>query len=97
MPSMLNAAFAAIPGGAPTDAATLAQVLQLHVVGTRYLASQLTNGQSLPTLLTNRSLSVGLTGSTVRLTGPRNFATVVAADVVAKNGVIHAVDTVLLP
>lgn len=92
-----NAAFAAIPGGAPADVATLTQVLQLHVVGTRALSTQLTNGQQLPTLLTNRSLSVGLTGGAVRITGPRNFANVIAADVVAKNGVIHVIDAVLLP
>ncbi|MFN9097639.1 MAG: fasciclin domain-containing protein [Gemmatimonadaceae bacterium] len=92
-----NAAFAAIPGGAPSDVATLTQVLQLHVVGARALSTQLTNGQQLPTLLSNRSLTVGLVGGGVRITGPRNFASVVAADVVAKNGVIHVIDTVLLP
>jgi uncharacterized surface protein with fasciclin (FAS1) repeats len=92
-----NAAFAAIPGGAPSDVATLTQVLQLHVVGARALSTQLTNGQQLPTLLSNRSLTVGLVGGGVRITAPRNFATVVAPDVVAKNGVIHVVDTVLLP
>lgn len=91
-----NAAFAAIPGGAPTTAAALTPVLQLHVVGARALSTQLTNGQLLPTLLSGTSLTVGLTGG-VRVTGPRNFATVVAADIVAKNGVIHAIDTVLLP
>lgn len=92
-----NAAFAAIPGGAPTNPATLTSVLQLHVVGTRALSTQLTNGQQLPTLLTNTSLSVGLISGGVRITGPRNFATVVTPNVVAKNGVIHVIDTVLLP
>jgi uncharacterized surface protein with fasciclin (FAS1) repeats len=91
-----NAAFAAIPGGAPTTAAALTPVLQLHVVGTRALSTQLTNGQLLPTLLTGVNLTVGLTGG-VRVTGPRNFATVVSPNIVAKNGVIHVVDTVLLP
>lgn len=91
-----NAAFAAIPGGAPSDPAVLAQVLQLHVVGTRALSTDLTNGQVLPTLLTGSSLTVGLTGG-VRITGPRNFAQVVTPNVIAKNGVIHVIDTVLLP
>ena len=91
-----NAAFAAIPGGAPTTAAALTPVLQLHVIGSRALSTQLTSGLLLPTLLTGRNLSVSLT-SGVRVTGPRNFATVVTADIVAKNGVIHAVDRVLLP
>jgi uncharacterized surface protein with fasciclin (FAS1) repeats len=91
-----NAAFAAIPGGAPTNPATLAQVLQLHVVGARALSTSLGNNQRLTTLL-GPQLTVGITGSTVRLTGPRNTATVTTADVVAKNGVIHVIDTVLLP
>jgi transforming growth factor-beta-induced protein len=92
-----NAAFAAIPGGAPTTAAALTPVLQLHVVGTRALSTQLTNNQSLPTLLPNASLTVGLINNGVRITGPRNAANVTAANVVAKNGVIHVIDTVLLP
>ncbi|MCO4098042.1 MAG: fasciclin domain-containing protein [Gemmatimonas sp.] len=91
-----NAAFAAIPGGAPTTAAALTPVLQLHVIGSRALSSQLTNGQLLPTLLPNVSLTVGLTTG-VRITGPRNFASVVTPNIVAKNGVIHVIDTVLLP
>ncbi len=92
-----NAAFTTIPGGAPTDVAVLTRVLQLHVVPTRALSTDLTNGQVLPTLLTGRSLTVGLIGSNVRLTTPTNFATVVTPNVIAKNGVIHVIDTVLLP
>jgi len=92
-----NAAFAAIPGGAPSNVAVLTQVLQLHVVGSRALSTQLTNGQLLPTLLTGRSLTVGLIGGNVRLTTPTNFATVITPNVIAKNGVIHVIDTVLLP
>ncbi|MCU0622939.1 MAG: fasciclin domain-containing protein, partial [Gemmatimonadaceae bacterium] len=91
-----NAAFAAIPGGAPTTAAGLTPVLQYHVLGSRNLAASLTNGQVLTTLQTG-TLTVGITGSAVRLTGRTNFANVVATDVVAKNGVIHVIDTVLLP
>jgi len=91
-----NAAFAAIPGGAPTTSAALTPVLQLHVVASRALSTQLSNGQVLPTLLPNGNLTVSLT-SGVRLTGPRNFATVTTANIVAKNGVIHVIDTVLLP
>jgi transforming growth factor-beta-induced protein len=91
-----NAAFAAIPGGAPTSATVLSQVLRLHVVGARALSTALSNGQDVTSLL-GPSLRVGITGSTIRITGPANAATVSAADVVAKNGVIHVIDTVLLP
>jgi len=71
-------------------------VLRLHVVGSRALSSQLTEGLQLPTLLNGTSLTVSLTTG-VRVTGPRNSATVTTADIQAKNGVIHVVDTVLLP
>ena len=91
-----TAAFAAIPGGAPTTSAALTPVLQYHVIGARALAASLSNGQSLTTLQ-GGALTVGITGSAVRVTGARNFANVVATDVVAKNGVIHVIDTVLLP
>lgn len=91
-----NAAFAAVPGGAPTTQAGLTPVLQFHVIGTRALASSLSNNQVLTTLQ-GGTLTVGITGSAVRLTGARNFANVVATDVTAKNGVIHVIDTVLLP
>ncbi len=91
-----NAAFAAIPGGAPADPATLAQVLQLHVVGARALSTGLTNGQQVASLL-GPQLTIGITGTTVRVTGPSNTANVAVTDVVAKNGVIHVIDTVLLP
>lgn len=91
-----NAAFAAIPGGAPTSSTALSQVLRLHVVGAKALSTGLSNGQQVTSLL-GPQLRVGITGSTIRITGPANAATVSATDVVAKNGVIHVIDTVLLP
>lgn len=91
-----NAAISALPGGGPSTPEALATVLRLHVVGSPLLSSQLTEGQQLPTLLNGTSLTVRRTTG-VRVTGPRNSATVTTADIVAKNGVIHVVDTVLLP
>lgn len=91
-----NAAFAAIPGGAPNNTTTLGQVLQLHVVGAKALSTTLNNGQKVASLL-GPDLTVGITGAAIRITGPKNFANVTAADVVAKNGVIHVIDSVLLP
>jgi len=91
-----NAAISALPGGGPSSPEALATVLRLHVVGSRALSSQLTEGLQLPTLLNGTSLTVSLTTG-VRVTGPRNSATVTTADILAKNGVIHVVDTVLLP
>jgi transforming growth factor-beta-induced protein len=91
-----NTAFANIAGGAPTDPAVLSQVLRLHVVGARALSTSLTNGQVVTSAL-GPSLTVGITGSAIRITGPKNFANVVVTDVAAKNGVIHVIDSVLLP
>lgn len=91
-----NAAFAAIPGGAPSDPAVLAQVLQLHVVAGRAPAAGLRDGQTITTL-GNRPLTVGIAGGTVSLRGARNAARVTATDVPARNGIIHVIDTVLLP
>jgi uncharacterized surface protein with fasciclin (FAS1) repeats len=91
-----NAAFAAIPGGAPTDPQTLAQVLQLHVVAGRAAAASITNGQTLTTLLA-RPLTATVASGAVSLAGPRNTARVTATDVQASNGIIHVIDTVLLP
>lgn len=91
-----NAAFAAIPGGAPTNPTTLANVLRLHVIGSRALAASLSNGQTLTTLQ-GPNLTVGISGGNVTLTGPSNSAGVTATDIVAKNGVIHVINTVILP
>ncbi|MCC7003536.1 MAG: fasciclin domain-containing protein [Gemmatimonadaceae bacterium] len=91
-----NAAFAAIPGGAPSDPTTLANVLRLHVVGARALAASLSNGQTLATLQ-GPNLTVGIAGGNVTITGPSNSAGVTATDIVAKNGVIHVINTVILP
>lgn len=92
-----NEAFAKLPAATLNallaNPAQLADVLRYHVVGTQVLSTQLTNGQTAPTLLTGRSLTVTLTGGTVRI----NTSTVVAADVRAVNGVVHVIDTVLVP
>lgn len=91
-----NAAFAAIPGGAPSDPAVLSQVLRLHVVPGTALAASLANGQRLTSLL-GPQLTVNIGSGGITLTGPRNTPRVTATDVRASNGVIHVLDTVLLP
>ncbi len=91
-----NAAFAAIPGGAPASPQVLGQVLQLHVTPSRVLAASLSDGQNVPTLL-GPTLRVNIAGSAVSLTGPSNTASVTATDIVAKNGIIHVLGSVLLP
>merc|ERR1719356_286337 len=70
----------------------LATILQYHVMNGQVLSSDLAPTQDVTTL-SGDSLTVTNDGTTV-MAGP---ATVVIADVVCSNGVIHAIDAVLLP
>jgi phosphate transport system substrate-binding protein len=70
----------------------LTQVLTYHVVDGSVMSGDLAEGE-VPTLDMNNPVDVTLPES-----GPRiNNARVVAADIEASNGVIHVIDTVLLP
>ena len=72
----------------------LKEILKYHVIsGSALKASDLTNGQVAPTLLANESVTVSITGSTVKI----NSSTVTTADVMATNGVVHIIDAVLIP
>jgi uncharacterized surface protein with fasciclin (FAS1) repeats len=91
-------AFAALPEGtiesllADTDALT--QVLLYHVVDGKVMAAQVVelDGQQVETL-SGDSLSVMIDGEAVKI----NDAQVILADVEASNGVIHVIDSVLVP
>jgi uncharacterized surface protein with fasciclin (FAS1) repeats len=90
-------AFAKLPAGTlealVANPAQLADILRYHVVSGAVKSTDLTNNQQVPTLLTGAApLTVTLDGG-VRV----KTSTVVAADVMAINGVIHVIDTVLVP
>ena len=89
-----NAAFTAL-GTLPGNPA-LSNVLTEHVVDGRALAACLTNNQSVPTLQ-GGNLTVQLAPVRVRGGGNSAPVNVTATDIVAKNGVIHVVDGVILP
>ncbi len=72
---------------------SLTQILQYHVANGKVLAADLSDGQSIATLLSGESLTIGVSGTSVTVNG----ANVVVADIEATNGVIHAVDQVLVP
>ena len=76
----------------------LGDILTYHVVPGEAFAADLSDGQVLTTLQ-GGTITVNIDGGTVTLTGNGNAApvTVVATDVDASNGVIHAIDFVLLP
>ncbi|MBK6930635.1 MAG: fasciclin domain-containing protein [Saprospirales bacterium] len=78
-------------------AATLNAVLQYHVVnGANVRSAQLTNGQQVTTLQ-GGSFTVNL-GDGAKITdGQNRISTIIAVDVQGSNGVIHAIDRVILP
>jgi len=84
-----DAAFAKLASVPSGDA--LKSVLLYHVVSGAVGSGDLTAGK-VPTLLDGKSVTVALSGG-VEI----NDAKVTNANIIAKNGVIHVVDTVLVP
>ena len=76
------------------DPAKLKTILTYHVVAGSVMAADVMkmDGQDVPTVA-GPTVKVKIDGSTVMI----NDATVTAADIAASNGVIHVIDTVLLP
>lgn len=71
----------------------LTAILTYHAVaGAAVMSSDLEDGQLVETVA-GPSLAVQITGTTVKV----NEATVVTADIEASNGVIHVIDTIILP
>jgi len=93
-----DAAFANLPPGTldnllkPENKAMLRRVLTYHVVPGKVMAADAVRLTSAKTA-SGDMLSIQATGDTVSVDKGR----VVKADIVASNGVIHVVDTVLLP
>lgn len=95
-----NAAFAKLPAGTlddwmkPENKEKLRSVLQYHVLPGKIMAADIM-------AMSNPSMPRSAAGSTlnVKTTAPLmvNDANVTATDIVASNGVIHVVDTVLMP
>lgn len=91
-----NEAFAALPPGVldalllPENKDALVKILTYHVVPGTVLAADITDGDVATVEGQNVTLSTA-NGVTV------NGATVVTADVLADNGVIHVIDAVLVP
>ena len=71
--------------------AALKQILLYHVVPGEYPAARVVTSPSLPTA-NGQSLTISTAGG-VKV----NDANVTATDITARNGVIHVIDTVLLP
>ena len=71
----------------------LKSILKAHVVKGETLSTALADGETQIATLTEIDLAVSKMGDSVTV----GNATVVEADIDASNGVIHAVDTVIVP
>lgn len=79
------------------DSGVLANTLGYHVVpGANVRSSELTDGMEVNTLI-DQTFTVDLGDNVVITDVSGRTSTVIAADVQATNGVIHIIDTVLLP
>ncbi|NBB82819.1 MAG: fasciclin domain-containing protein [Alphaproteobacteria bacterium] len=93
-----DAAFAALPEGTvetllmPENRDQLTAILTYHVVPGEVTSDQLAGQTLSATTVQGSDLAIDATDGVMV-----NDATVVAADVMASNGVIHVIDTVLLP
>lgn len=91
-------AFAALPEGTvesllkPENREQLKSILLYHVVAGKIMAADIGSGAQ-PATLQGETIDVVGSDSGVTVNG----ANVVAADVVASNGVIHVIDAVILP
>ena len=90
-----NALFATlgVSGIADLTADQLTPILLYHVVSGNVTASQVSTG-SVPTLKEGSTINIVADAMGVKLNGSSN---VVATDVQGTNGVIHAIDAVILP
>lgn len=92
-----DAAFAAIQSDVdqllkPENKSKLAKILTYHVVSGKMTAADLKDGQKLTTV-EGGSLKVVIENGKVTV----GKANVEATDIMASNGIVHVIDTVLLP
>lgn len=91
-------AFAKLPAGTvdellkPENKQKLIAILTYHVVAGKVTATQAMKLNSAKTV-NGQSLAISAAGGTVKI----NDATVTKADIMCSNGVIHVIDTVLMP
>ncbi len=90
----------AIANANPATVTTLTNVLLYHVVPARAFSADLVEGlTTAPTLLAGKSLTFSVSGG-AKVTGSGNGGTasnITKVNILAKNGVVHVIDRVLLP
>ena len=105
-----NAAFAKLPAGTvetllkPENKAKLAGILTYHVVAGNLMASDVVaaikkgKGKAVVTTVNGGKLTITMMGDKVMITDAKgNSAHVVTADLKGTNGVVHVIDSVLMP
>jgi uncharacterized surface protein with fasciclin (FAS1) repeats len=105
-----DAAFAKLPAGTvdtlvkPENKATLTKILTYHVVAGKLSAKDIAdgikagNGKYVMTTVEGGKLTASMMGKKIMLTDEKGgMATITTANVFQSNGVIHVIDTVLMP
>jgi uncharacterized surface protein with fasciclin (FAS1) repeats len=105
-----NAAFSKLPSGTvetlvkPENKATLTKILTYHVIAGRYsskdIAAKIKEGKGTAsfTTVSGGTLKASMKGKKLILTDEKGgTSTVTIADVFQSNGVIHVIDTVVMP
>jgi uncharacterized surface protein with fasciclin (FAS1) repeats len=105
-----NAGFGRLPPGTvdallkPENQGSLAKILKGHVVAGKMTAADLAkkikagNGKAAVTTLSGDTLTATTDGTAVKLTdGNGNASDVTQADITSSNGIIHAINGVLIP
>jgi uncharacterized surface protein with fasciclin (FAS1) repeats len=96
--AFIAAGFADVAAINAADPNTLASILTYHVVPGRVFSSDLTNGAT-PATANGATVTIGVTGSGATVRGRTNTAAsnIIGANIMARNGVVHVIDRVLLP
>ena len=98
-----NAAFGKLPAGTvdtlvmPENKATLTKILTYHVVPGKLEASDLSDGKKLKTVEGEELMVKKADGKVMIVDAKGGSATVTISNVNQSNGVIHVIDTVLMP
>lgn len=98
-----NDAFAKLPAGTldtllkPENKAQLQTILTYHVIPAKAMSTDLSDGQVLTTVQ-GSELTVSIKNGEVVLTDAAGgMSKVIQADIEAENGVVHVIDSVVLP
>lgn len=92
-----NAAFDKLPAGTvagllqPSQQADLKEIIKYHATTSVYQAPQLIDGMQLA-MANGKKVTIRVDGATIRINDAK-----VLASIRASNGVVHVIDTVLLP